>query len=109
MSYRVALIPVNEKGEDSPLLKEFYEAALDREAIEKVVWVIPEIIQFVKNAKLETKLSLLSGKFVGKENEVYLREQSLDWFAEYLQALPIKIAEARQKQLLEEAKKNTNK
>jgi hypothetical protein len=63
----------------------------------------------MRNAKLENKLSLLTGEFVGKENEVYLREKTLDWFMNYLELLPKKISEARQAQILQEAEKQNSK
>lgn len=57
------------------------------------------------NAKLDNKLALLDGSFRGKETEVYIREETIDWLIAYLEELPKQIAIARQKQILKEAEK----
>lgn len=100
------LVPLDTHGKEiNPIIDRYNWIAFDQEHIGKLIEAIPAIKLFAENAKLENKLSLLTGEYVGKEHIVYDREKSIDWFIAYLEQFPNALQQALSKKIVDEEKK----
>lgn len=54
------LVPLTKEKDENPIIQLFNDAALSQDVISRLVEAIPDIKLFVKNARAETKLGLLS-------------------------------------------------
>jgi len=84
----------------NPILQSFDDVSLSKEDIEKIVPNISSFVKLIKNAKIENKLWLLTGEYIGREIEVYASDTMLDKLIVFVEQLPKRIDDEKKKQIL---------
>lgn len=89
------------------IVQAFDESALSVEDMEKIVPNISAFVKLIKSAKMENKLGLMTGEYIGREIEVYASDTMLDKLITFVEQLPKRINEEKKKQILKEAREKT--